>query len=154
DRFREAWDSYVRVNRAFADAVLDACDGDEVVLVQDYQLSLVPGMVAAEQPSARVGYFHHTPFADPPAAPVLPTDVIGQMVESLGRVPCGSQAPRWRDAYHQTVRELADTNAAAFVAPLGPDSAALAEVAASDTARQARRELDEMVGDRQVILRT
>src|SRR5262249_26671702 len=39
DRFREAWDSYVRVNRAFADAVLDACDGDEVVLVQDYQLS-------------------------------------------------------------------------------------------------------------------
>ena len=40
------------VNQAFADAVADAAAEGDVVLVQDYQLALVPGMLATRGPTS------------------------------------------------------------------------------------------------------
>ena len=44
-RFRDAWDAFVAVNRTFTDAVSDHATAGEIVLVQDYQLTLAAGQL-------------------------------------------------------------------------------------------------------------
>lgn len=62
-RYRRLWwDSYVRVNRRFADAAIAAAAENAVVWVQDYQLQLVPRMLRDARPDLTIGYFHHIPF--------------------------------------------------------------------------------------------
>lgn len=62
-RFRRAWwDAYVKVNRRFAQAAAEQAADAAVVWVQDYQLQLVPGMLRAQRPDLRIGFFNHIPF--------------------------------------------------------------------------------------------
>lgn len=57
------WDQYVRANQRFADAVLEEIGPDTaVVMVQDYQMALVPGMIKQRRPDMRVGLFWHIPW--------------------------------------------------------------------------------------------
>ena len=56
------WDSYQRVNRKFADAIVKAAQPDDVIWVHDYQLLLVPGMVREKLPNVHIGFFQHIPF--------------------------------------------------------------------------------------------
>ncbi len=59
---RRWWDSYVEVNRRFADtAALESGKG-AAVWVQDYQLQLVPAMLRRARPDLRIGFFNHIPF--------------------------------------------------------------------------------------------
>ena len=64
-RFRQAdWRQYVDVNRLFAQAVVsESREPDPIVLVQDYQLALVPAMVRKHLPAATVVSFWHIPWA-------------------------------------------------------------------------------------------
>ena len=62
---REWWDSYVEVNRRFADAAAKVAAEGAVVWVQDYQLQLVPALLRELRPDLRIGFFLHIPF--PPA---------------------------------------------------------------------------------------
>ena len=56
------WNSYLNVNRRFADAVsTEAADG-AVVWVHDYQLQLVPALLRESRPDLRIGFFDHIPF--------------------------------------------------------------------------------------------
>lgn len=59
---REWWDAYVRLNRRFADAAIAQAGSDDVIWVHDYQLQLVPGMIRARVPNARIGFYLHIPF--------------------------------------------------------------------------------------------
>jgi trehalose 6-phosphate synthase len=59
---RQWWDSYVAVNRRFADAAAAAAAENAIVWVQDYQLQLVPRMLREQRPDLTIGYFHHIPF--------------------------------------------------------------------------------------------
>ncbi|MFM8305413.1 MAG: trehalose-6-phosphate synthase [Actinomycetota bacterium] len=154
-RFRDAWQAYTAVNRAFADAVVERATAGDAVLVQDYQLALVPGLVTAARPDLRVGFFTHTPFCGPNSIRVLPTDIAETVLRSMRSVPCGFHTARWARAYTASARELlgADPPPRAYAASLGPDAVHLAEVAASDAARAALRELDAVVGDRRMLLR-
>jgi len=153
--FRAAWDAYVEVNRSFADAVVHRATPGEVVLVQDYHLTLVPGMVTADRPDLRVVFFTHTPFCGPNSIRVLPTDIAEALLRSMQSVPCGFHTARWARAYAASAREVlgADADVVAFAASLGPDADEFAEVAASAAAIAASRELDEHVRDRRMILR-
>ncbi len=72
----EDWEHYRRANRRFADAVLDeAGSGKAVVLVQDYQLALVPRMLKEARPDLRVGLFWHIPWPNPEAFRICPWGV-------------------------------------------------------------------------------
>ena len=71
------------VNRAFADATLEQAGPGDAVLVQDYHLALVPGMLRAERPDLRVIHFTHTAFCGPNSARVLPSAVAVPMFESM-----------------------------------------------------------------------
>jgi trehalose 6-phosphate synthase len=67
------WDHYVRANRRFADAVLEELGpADAMVLVQDYQLALVPRMLKEGRPDLRVGIFWHIPWPNPEAFRICP----------------------------------------------------------------------------------
>ncbi|MEK6701035.1 MAG: trehalose-6-phosphate synthase [Planctomycetota bacterium] len=72
--FRAAdWDQYVKANQRFADAVLDEVGNESaVVMVQDYQLALVPGMVKQRRPDLKVGLFWHIPWPNPEAFRICP----------------------------------------------------------------------------------
>jgi len=59
---RTWWDAYVKVNRRFADSVIEIADSDATVWVHDYQLQLVPGMLRDALPELRIGFFLHTPW--------------------------------------------------------------------------------------------
>jgi trehalose 6-phosphate synthase len=154
-RFREAWEAYVTVNQLFADAVDEHAAHGDVVLVQDYQLMLVPGMIRRLRPDLRIAFFMHTPFCGPNSIRVLPTDVADALMRSMQSVPCGFHTQRWARACAASARELLGPAAEieTFAASLGPDGDALASVAASAEARAASDELDALVGDRRMILR-
>ncbi len=62
-RYRRVWwDSYVRVNKRFAEAAAAVAAEGAEVWVQDYQLQLVPRMLREMRPDLTIGYFHHSPF--------------------------------------------------------------------------------------------
>ena len=69
---RTWWDSYRRVNRRFADAVIQYADRGATVWVQDYQLQLVPSMLRQARPDLRIGFFNHIPFPAPEIFAQLP----------------------------------------------------------------------------------
>jgi trehalose 6-phosphate synthase len=157
DRFREAWDAYVTVNRAFADRVVDVAATGDIVLVQDYHLALVPGELSARRPDLRVVHFTHTPFCGPNSIRVLPDDIGRAMCASMATVPCGFHTTRWARAYEACVETVLGPDhrrAPAFAAPLGPDPADLGEAIDSPEGRAALEELGESLGDRLLLLRS
>lgn len=58
----DLWESYVRVNRLFANAVIDMAKPNDLVWVHDYQLLLVPGMIREARSDVTIGFFLHIPF--------------------------------------------------------------------------------------------
>lgn len=58
----DAWRDYTTVNKAFADVVVGAYDGGELVWVHDYHLLLLPSLLLRKLRTASVGLFLHTPF--------------------------------------------------------------------------------------------
>src|SRR5690349_15239520 len=62
---REWWESYVEVNRRFAEEAAAVAAEGAVVWVQDYQLQLVPAFLRELREDLRIGFFLHIPF--PPA---------------------------------------------------------------------------------------
>jgi trehalose 6-phosphate synthase len=63
----------VTANRRFAETVLNEIgSGQAVVLVQDYQLALVPRLLKIERPDLRVGIFWHIPWPNPEAFRICP----------------------------------------------------------------------------------
>jgi trehalose 6-phosphate synthase len=156
-RFRDAWDAFVAVNQRFTDAVVETAGVGDVVLVQDYQLTMTAGQLRAQRPDLRVVHFTHTPFAGPDDFSVLPTDIAEALCGALASGPAGFHTKRWAEGYRQSARATLGKRAnipAPFAASLGPDIAALEEVAVSAAARAAASSLADAVGDRLVIART
>jgi len=155
DRFREAWAAYTEVNQAVADRVATVASEGEVVLVHDYQLSLVPGVLAAERPDLRTAHFTHTPFCGPNSIRVLPDDVAHAVCHSMGQVPSGFHTSRWAAAYAASADTvLGDGERPTFVSPFAADPQELADTLESDAGRDAVAALDEQIGDRRLILRS
>ncbi len=59
---RQWWESYIEVNRRFADAAAAVSAPGAVVWVHDYQLQLVPKMLRKARPDLIIGFFDHIPF--------------------------------------------------------------------------------------------
>ena len=68
----EGWETYQRVNRRFADAVVDQYRPGDLIWIHDYQLALVPGMVREKLPDAAIGFFLHVPFPSAEVFKLLP----------------------------------------------------------------------------------
>jgi len=68
---RHWWGPYVDVNRRFAEMASRHAAEHARVLVQDYHLQLVPGMLREMRPDLRIGFFLHIPFP--------PTELFAQL---------------------------------------------------------------------------
>jgi trehalose 6-phosphate synthase len=158
ESLRPAWDAYIEVNRVFADEVAAFASHGDTVLVQDYPLALVPGMLRESRPDLRLSYFAHTPFCGASSIRVLPDYIARALCESLASAPAGFHTRRWAREYSAAVLEVLGhdpiSDDSCFVAPLGPDPTAFARVAASDPVAAAARDVDALIGDRTMIFRT
>ncbi|MFF4186939.1 trehalose-6-phosphate synthase [Streptomyces sp. NPDC001691] len=113
--FRRQWASYEAYNRAFAEALAaEAADGARV-LVQDYHLALVPGLLRELRPDLRIGHFSHTPWAPVDYFRMLPDDIARQLLRGmLGADRLGFLTSRWASAFMDCVAGV-----------LGPDEGEL-----------------------------
>jgi alpha,alpha-trehalose-phosphate synthase [UDP-forming] len=68
------WLQYQKINRRFADAVLQEMEGTEspILLAQDYHFALLPRMVKEARPDARVAIFWHIPWPNPEVFGICP----------------------------------------------------------------------------------
>ena len=83
----DAWESgYVEVNRQFAEAIVEEAHSTSkrpLVMIHDYHLYLVPGMVRAQLPSARIHQFIHIPWPASSYWELLPGMIRQSICESL-----------------------------------------------------------------------
>ena len=70
----EDWINYQKVNRRFADVVLQEMVETEspILLAQDYHFALLPRMVKDARPDARVAIFWHIPWPNPEVFGICP----------------------------------------------------------------------------------
>jgi len=68
------WQSYQAVNRKFAQALLHEMEDcpEPIVFVQDYHFALLPRMIKAARPDARVAIFWHIPWPNSEAFGICP----------------------------------------------------------------------------------
>ncbi|MDH6630107.1 trehalose 6-phosphate synthase [Streptomyces sp. LBL] len=106
--FRRQWASYETYNRAFAEALAEEAAEGAAVVVQDYHLTLVPGMLRELRPDLRIGHFSHTPWAPPEYFRMLPDDVAQQVLSGmLGADRLGFLTQRWADAFTACAEQFA-----------------------------------------------
>ncbi|MFD7813391.1 trehalose-6-phosphate synthase [Streptomyces sp. NPDC059785] len=98
--FRRQWAAYEAYNRAFAEALAEGAAPGASVLVQDYHLTLVPGMLRELRPDLRIGHFSHTPWAPVEYFRMLPDDIAEQVLRGmLGADRLGFLTHRWAGAF-------------------------------------------------------
>ena len=70
----EDWEQYRIVNSKFATTLLEEMEGHEapMVLIQDYHLALLPALIKARRPDARVAIFWHIPWPNFEAFGICP----------------------------------------------------------------------------------
>jgi trehalose 6-phosphate synthase/phosphatase len=157
------WDAYSQVNQAFADAVAGEYRSGDTIWVHDYQLMLVPGMLRARLPHARIGFFLHVPFPSSEVYRILPwrrqiltgllgADLIGfhtfaylrHFVASLLHV----------DGVEPDIDRVRvdDREVHLGVFPMGVDAARFAALAADPAVDTRVRDIRRDAGDRRIVL--
>ncbi|MER6025195.1 trehalose-6-phosphate synthase [Streptomyces sp. NPDC001851] len=112
--FRRQWASYEAYNRAFAEALAQEAAEGAAVLVQDYHLCLVPGMLRELRPDLRIGHFSHTPWAPPEYFALLPDDIREQLLAGmLGADRVAFLTHRWADAFRACAQAVPASGALA-----------------------------------------
>ncbi|HUZ44937.1 MAG TPA: trehalose-6-phosphate synthase [Acidimicrobiales bacterium] len=152
--WHDAWDGFRAYNQMFGQAVADEAPEGALVLVQDYHLSLLAAELAAQRPDLRLVHFHHTPFAEPAWLSVLPDEWVRQLLGGLASFhACGFHSARWERSFLACCQEVLGVTPRTFVSGLPAAVDDLAQVAASDACAREGRLIDEVVGDRKLIVR-
>ena len=150
-----AWERFVAVNEQFAEAAAEAAGPGGIVLVQDYQLALVPQMLAKRRPDVRTAAFLHTPWCSPQEFSVLPDEVASALLAGLaGGGACGFHSA---NAGPRRLSSAAWRRSGGRRRPSWPPppliSTDLRGVALSGECQRELDMLDSEVGDRQLIVR-
>lgn len=161
----DAWDAYQAVNRRFADMLASEASEDSLLLPHDYHLSLVPGMLRRSRGELPIGLFWHIPFCR--AGQI---SVVGQwggwLLEGmLGADVVGFHSKRWANNFADCCRAVLGAqvrngvvkfngrSTRVGVYPLGVDEPGLRSEAQQPDVAAAVKEIDEIAGDRTLIVR-
>jgi alpha,alpha-trehalose-phosphate synthase [UDP-forming] len=99
------WSSYAGANQGFAETTVSTSGSSDLIWVQDYQLMLVPGMVRAKRPKARIGWFCHIPWPPPDTFGILPWRE--EILEGLlGADVLGFHLPEYAEHFRQCVERF------------------------------------------------
>ena len=169
---RNWWDTYVDVNRRFAEATAKSAAKGATVWVQDYQLQLVPKMLRELRPDLTIGFFLHIPF--PPVELFMQMPWRTEIIEGLlGADLVGFHLPGGAQNFLFLARRLVGANTSrgtvgvrsrfgevqvgsrtvkvgAF--PISIDSADLDAKARNRTVRQRAREIRAELGNPRKVL--
>ncbi|HVT78158.1 MAG TPA: trehalose-6-phosphate synthase, partial [Acidimicrobiales bacterium] len=156
--FRAAWESFRELNQSLATAGADAAERNATVLVHDYQMALVPGMLRALRPDLKISHFTHTPWVHPALMGLLPDDIVEELLLGMGGADaCGFHAPRWAEAFEGCWRAHPGTRdrrmPRTYVAPAAADHDEVATVAASPECARETAIFNAAVGHRKCIVR-
>ncbi len=149
-----AWQRFRAVNEQFAAAAAEAAAPGGTVLVQDYQLALVPALLGERRPDLRTAAFVHTPWCSPQEMAVLPDPVAAEILDGLaGAGACGFHSARWADAFSACCQERLGRAPVTFVSPAATDVDDLRSVAGSEDCARELARLEEATGNRRLIVR-
>ena len=149
-----AWEAFRAVNERFASEAAGCAAEGAVVLVQDYQLALVPAMLAAKRPDVRIVSFTHTPWCAPNELAVLPDPVADELMAGMaGAKAAGFHSSRWAEAFAECCRSRGLPCPETFVSPAAADVSDLRGVASSAECQEELGRLEALVGDRKVLVR-
>lgn len=168
-RYRRVWwESYVDVNRRFAQASADAAAEGATVWVQDYQLQLVPQLLRELRPDLTIGYFHHIPFPAYGLFSQLPwrkqviEGLLGADVVGFQRVADASNFARAvRRQFHYTTKasgitvplaEGGSRNVLAKAFPISIDAQSYVELARRPEIQARAKEIRESLGNPRSVL--
>ncbi|MGY0492645.1 alpha,alpha-trehalose-phosphate synthase (UDP-forming) [Streptomyces sp. WG-D5] len=147
--FRRQWASYEAYNRAFAQALAEEAAPGATVVVQDYHLTLVPGMLRELRDDLRIGHFSHTPWAPVDYFRLLPDDIAEQVLKGmLGADRCAFLTRRWADAFTDCCTHLVGGTSGTRIGVhgLGADADFLRERAHRDDVEERLAALREQIG--------
>ncbi len=168
----ESWSAYERVNAAFADAILqevERADHRALVLLQDYHLYLVSGMLRRRvRPATLLSLFVHIPWPGPDYWALLPhqmrdailrscctLDVIGFQTNRYRRAflnTCLAYLPDAKIGYNENTVTLDGHTVHARVYPISIDVPSLVHMAeSSPTVRDHRYRLRGHLGDQTIV---
>ena len=165
------WESYVDVNRRFAQALAEEGDregGDTAFLIQDYHLALVPRLLRELVPDALICHFSHTSMAGPTYQRMMPAQVHDQILRGmLGADVLGFHSPMWAENFLLAARQLPGVRVdlarsrilvdgrlvAVRIHPISVDARAMREAAATQRVRTLRRGLNRWRNNNRLIVR-
>ncbi len=161
---REWWDSYVAVNRRFAERTADQAAEGATVWVHDYQLQLVPQMLRELRPDLTIGFYLHIPFPPGELFSQLPwrrqilegllgADLIGFQLAGASGNFVRLVRTRVGNKTHRDTIYLPDgrtVRAAAF--PISIDTAGYESLARSELVERRADEIKAAVGGRKIFL--
>ncbi|MGH2752667.1 MAG: alpha,alpha-trehalose-phosphate synthase (UDP-forming) [Actinomycetota bacterium] len=103
----KAWESaYLPVNVAFASAVLEESDADDLILFQDYHLSVAPRLVREQRPEQTIFHFTHSSFCAQGLERVPEAVRTGVIEGLLGTDLLGFHVAAWVDAFIDCCDEM------------------------------------------------
>jgi trehalose 6-phosphate synthase len=144
--FRRSWtDGYERVNRAFAEAVLEELEREpaSAVCFQDYHLVLAPAHVRARRADARLTHFIHVPWPQSDYWHAVPDDIRRAVHEGLSANDVvGFHTERWRRSFAECCEVLAGCRTATSVNPIGIDPAEFERLRGSGRVLEEERRIE------------
>ncbi|GAA1896748.1 trehalose-6-phosphate synthase [Streptomyces sodiiphilus] len=157
--FEKQWAHYEEYNAAFARALAEEAAPGARVLVQDYHLALVPGLLRELRPDLRIGHFSHTPWAPPDFFRMLPGHAARAVLRGiLGADRAAFLTRRWARSFADCCAEVlgAEVSGDAIVLEgrrvstgvhgLGADAGFLRERAAREDVDERLAALREQIG--------
>ncbi|MDN5819406.1 MAG: bifunctional alpha,alpha-trehalose-phosphate synthase (UDP-forming)/trehalose-phosphatase [bacterium] len=157
------WQSYKQVNQLFAKVIKKHIDARDTVWVQDYHLMLLPSLIRADTPEARIGFFLHIPFPSYEVFRLLPerqailkgllgADLIGFHVYDYARHFLSS-CTRLLNLSHTHDKVVYDDRSVTVDSfPIGVDYSKFQSAALSDGVKVEIDRLREHYPDKKLIL--
>lgn len=69
---KDFWNSYIQVNKKFAEVILENIEGIDKIWIHDYHLLLLPKLIKEKHKEISIGFFLHIPFPSYEVFRVLP----------------------------------------------------------------------------------
>ncbi|SDZ36497.1 trehalose 6-phosphate synthase [Amycolatopsis xylanica] len=168
----DAWAGYEAVNQSYAKRLREVSDnsaGDELILINDPHLMLVPEYFAETQAgrASRMTYFLGTPWCEPDYFSLIPGHIRTRILTSLLRCDVvGFHAGRWVDAFLACCARyvpgarvegrtviLGEHRTELIAMPFPLDTDVLDRMTEADATRRWQSKLAELAGGRKLMLR-
>ncbi|MBU1178009.1 bifunctional alpha,alpha-trehalose-phosphate synthase (UDP-forming)/trehalose-phosphatase [Patescibacteria group bacterium] len=160
---KQWWESYRRVNKLYAEAVLAKAKPGDTIWIHDYHLFLLPQLIKDKLPGISIGFFLHIPFPPLEIYRMLPwrEDILISLLSAdLVGFHTYDYVQNFLDSVHRLLGhehhlgsiDSGDNVTKADAFPMGIDYSRFTEVARSPRVIKEADKIRRKAGKRQIIL--